>query len=261
MWSEAVSSRPRRAVGLAAAAVVAAGLVSAGAARPAAAQEGGEGFLFRAPVASVIVRGGWTNPAAGGDLFAFTREQLTVDRGDFGSTSFGADLALHVSPRVDLVLGGSFARSRAPSEFREWVDQDQAAIEQTTEFRRIPVTASARFYLTPRGRSVGRYAWVPARFAPYVGAGGGMTWYKFRQAGDFVDYETLDVFPDQLETNGRAATAHAMAGVDMTLTNHFGLTAEARYGVGRGPVGGDFQGFDRIDLSGATATVGLFVRF
>ena len=261
MWSEAVTRRPRRAVGVTVAAVVAAGLVVGGPARAAGAQEGGNGFLFRAPVASVIVRGGWSNPTAGGDLFSFTREQLTVDRGDFGSTSFGADVALHVAPRVDLVLGVAHARSRAPSSFRDWVDQDRQEIEQTTEFRRTPVTASARLYLTPRGRSVSRYAWVPARFAPYVGAGAGMTWYNFRQKGDFVDYETLDVFPDELETNGRATTGHAMAGVDMTLTNHFGLTAEARYGFGRGAVGGDFQGFDRIDLSGATATVGLFVRF
>ena len=261
MWSDALTSRSRRAVGVAAATVVAAGLAVGGAPLPALAQEGGQGFLFRAPVASVIVRGGWTNPAAGGDLFGFAREQLTVDRNDFGSTSLGADLALHVAPRLDLVLGVSHARSRTPSAFREWVDQDRGEIEQTTEFRRIPVTASARFYLTPRGRSVSQYAWVPARFAPYVGAGAGLTWYNFRQKGDFVDYETLDVFPDELETNGRATTGHAMAGVDMTLTNHFGLTAEARYGFGRGAVGGDFQGFDRIDLSGATATVGLFVRF
>jgi hypothetical protein len=69
------------------------------------------------------------------------------------------------------------------------------------------------------------------------------------------------VFPDRFEASGWATTAHAMAGADLTLTPHVGLTGEVRYGYGKGRMSRDFEGFDRIDLSGATATAGLFFRF
>ena len=85
--------------------------------------------------------------------------------------------------------------------------------------------------------------------------------YTFIQKGDFVDFKTLDVFGDRYETKGWATTAHAVAGADLTISPHVGLTTELRYTYAKGRMGQDFEGFDRIDLSGATATAGLFFRF
>jgi opacity protein-like surface antigen len=253
-----VTGRPGRAAGLALVALVAGGAVAV----PAGAQPtGGRGFLFDAPTATVIVRGGYAHSSAGGDLFSFTREQLTLDRGDFASPTYGLDLAVHVTPRLDVVVGALRARTVVGSEYRRWVDQDDRPIKQTTDFQRIPVTASVRAYLVPRGRALGQFAWVPARLAPYVGAGAGAVWHRFKQQGAFVDVATRDVSDDRVETSGWGPTAHAMAGVDVSLSNHFGVTTEARYAYARGRVGGGYEGFDRIDLSGATATVGMFVRF
>lgn len=227
----------------------------------AAAAQAGDGFLFRRPVASLSLHGGFAHASAGSDIFAFTTEHLTVGRGDFSAPSLGADLAIRLSPRVDLAVGGSYAGRASASEFRDWEDEDDLPIEQTTRFDRLPLTASARLYLAPRGRTVGSFAWVPNRYAPYVGAGGGAMWYRFRQTGDFVDFQTLDIFRDELESSGWTPTAQGLAGVDLSLTPRLVLKGEARYTWARAKLDNAFEHFDPIDLSGLSATVGLSVRF
>lgn len=118
-----------------------------------------------------------------------------------------------------------------------------------------------RYYLTPSGRSLGRLAWVPTRVAPYVTAGVGSVWYKFKQSGDFVDYKTLDVFHTTLESTSWAPAGYGAAGVDYSLSARVGVVSEARYDYARARMGDDFAGFDRIDLSGISATIGLSFRF
>lgn len=230
-------------------------------AHSADAQAQGRGFLFRPPVGSFAIRAGFAQARAQSDVFAFVTDELTLGRSDFASASVDADLAIRVLPRLDVVLGGGYSGRNAGSEFRRFVDNDDRPIEQTTNLTRVPVTVSAKLYLLSRGRSIGRFAWVPTSWSPYVGAGGGGMWYQFRQNGDFINKETLDVFPDTFKSSGWAATAHGLAGLDISLGPRFGLTGEGRYMWGRAPMSRDFKGFDKIDLSGYNASVGLYVRF
>jgi hypothetical protein len=232
------------------------------AADPALAQAGGDGFTFRAPRVGVTLRAGLANPTARGDLFDFATDTLTLGRGDFAGVALAADLSLgRPGSRVDWVLGLGYASASAPSEFRNMIGTDDLPIAQTTSFHRVPLTLGARAYLAPRGRAIGRFAWVPARVAPYVGAGVGATWYRFRQEGEFVDYATQDIFFDTFETSGWGPTGYGGAGVDLSLSPLMALTADARYVWARARVGGDFDGFDRIDLSGLSTTLGITFRF
>lgn len=235
-----------------------------GGSAPAHAQSvpsGGDGFLFRPPLGAVSVRGGFDLPSAGSDLFTFVTGELTVDKRDFSSGSFTFDVSRKLSPSVDAVFGLAVSGSTVRSEFRHWQDNSGRPIEQTTQFQRVPLTASIRKYLVAPGRSVGRFAWIPTRYAPYVGAGGGVTWYRFRQSGDFIDFKTLKVFPDFFDSDGWAPTALAYAGTDVSLGSRFGVTVEGRYQWSRGALGIDFSGFDRIDLSGFAVTSGILIRY
>lgn len=232
-----------------------------GLAPAAAAQSGGSGFLFGPPSATLVLRGGLAHASAGSDVFAFSREQLTLGSRDFDGFLLGAEAGYRLAPRVDLSVGAAYAGRVARSEMRDWVDQDDLPIEQTTRFQRVPLTAGVKAYPLARGRSVGRFVWIPARVAPFVGAGAGAMWYRFEQSGDFVDYETLEVFFDEFESSGWTPTAHALAGVDVSLTPRFGVVGEARYGWAESGLGRDFEGFDRIDLSGLSLSLGLLVRF
>jgi hypothetical protein len=248
-----MTPRPAAALLLAATAVTAV-------VRPSHAQGAGDGFLFKAPAATLGVRAGFNRALASSDVFEFVTDQLTLRRRDFSSFTVGGNLAIRVARRFDVVLDIAYAGTQRHSEFRDWVDQNDLPITQTTSFRRVPVTLSVRRYFTPDGRSIGHFAWVPAPRAAYVGIGAGWMWYRFHQIGDFVHFQTLNVLPDEFETSGWTPVVHALAGVDVTLGPFFSLNGEGRFTWAKGPMGRDYVDFDRIDLSGFSVTAGLAVR-
>lgn len=229
---------------------------------PLSAQaRGGDGYLFSAPRATLSIRGGLARPTASSDVFSFVTERLTVNRGDFAGLSFASDLGIRVTPRVDLVVGAGISTRERRSEYRDLVDMDDLPIEQRTTFRRIPMTAGVKVHLRPAGRSVGKLAWVPSRLAPYVAAGGGLMYYVFKQDGDFVDYQTFDVFRTSLRSTDVAAMGYAAVGGTYSLSPRVGVNVEARYDRARSPLDADFRDFDPIDLSGAGLTAGFLFRF
>lgn len=235
-------------------------LLLAGAPGAALAQAPSD-FLLRTPRVSLGLRAGYAMAMASSEVFDFTRDELTLSRSDFDAPAWGGQLAVRLAPRVDLALDVSVASARRGSEFRDWVDTNDLPIEQTTEFRRVPVTLGVKAYLRDRGRAVGRFAWIPTTWAPYVGVAAGAVWYRFDQDGDFVDYETLDIFTDRFTSEGNAPTVHVYGGADWSLSPGLFLTAEARYQWARADMGADFVDFDPMDLSGLVGTVGISVRF
>ena len=197
---------------------------------------------------------------ANSDVFALVTDQLTVDRSDFSSPTFGTSLGFRLSGRNELMFDVTYAGMSHGSEFRDWVDQNDRPIQQTTSLRRIPITVGLRHYLTSPGRAIGEFAWIPARRALYIGAAVGMMEYKFHQAGDFVDFATLNVFRDEFVSQGWTAAAHAAAGLDITLGSFTMANFELRYLWAKAPMGADFDGFDHMDLSGLSVTGGLTFR-
>jgi hypothetical protein len=250
-----MKNRPITAMLLAVVALTAApGVVSA---------QGGPGFLFQQPRISVAVRTGYQLPRAGSDIFDFPRDSLTLSTSDFASPYWGAEVAIRLTDRLDLALGGGWARSRSRSEYRDWVDQDGNPIEQSTRFQTISGTLGAKLYLGDRGRSIGRFAWVPERVTPYVGAGFGAVSYEFKQWGDWVDVgdPELPIVFDRLSTTGSGAAGYLSFGADVALGKLFLFNGEARYTLASGQVGGSYRAFDRIDLAGAQLLAGLAIRF
>lgn len=229
--------------------------------------QGGDGFLFREPRVAFGLRIGYAAPmgprSPGGDtdIFGFTQDLLTIDGSDHDALVFGGEFSIRVSPRFDLAVDVSQARSEVLSEFRDWVDSNDLPIEQTTTFVRRPVNLSARYFLWDRGRRISQFAWVPRDWVPYVGGGVGYTWYEFLQSGDFVDFDTFEIFTDRLRSKGSSLTGQVLAGAQYSLNAQFVLTGEARYRFGSVEMGRDFVGFDDIDLSGFNVTMGVGVRF
>ena len=235
-------------------------LVGAGAgATPAQSRD--PDFLFGAPRFTAGFRAGWNLARAESDLFDFTRELLTVGDGDFDAPTLGADFALVLNQRLDAVFGFEYSRSSTTSEFRDFVGTDDLPIVQATELTQFPVTASAKFYLVPRGQEVSRYAWVASGAAPYVGAGVGLEWYKFEQIGEFVDFTDLAIFEATLVSSGWAPTVHVFGGVDVKLGRKMFLMVEGRYAWADAKLKDDFIGFDSIDLTGLGITAGVYWVF
>ena len=244
--------------------LVVAGLVAA--APPAKAQGTGDGFLFGAPRGTLVVRAGVDQALAGSDIFAQAISDLTLRKRDFAGLSISGEMTASLSLRWDLVFGAGWSGSSHGSEYRNWVDNNDLPIQQTTTFQRVPLTAGARYHLVAPGARIGHIAWVPSRVAPFVGGGVGATWYRFRQYGDFLDLGPVavdappNVFSDELSTSGWSPTAYGEAGVDISLTPRIFLTGEGRYTWARGHVGPDYAGFSPVDLSGFAVTVGVGFR-
>src|SRR5262249_29854539 len=147
------------------------------------------------------------------------------------------DVAVRMTPRVQAVFCAAISQHTAPSEFRGWLDNHDQPIKQTTTFERVPLTASLKLYLRDPGRTIGRFAWIPSRYAPYVGAGGGALWYRFRQTGDFIDFNTTRVFTDTFDSTGWAPTAQAFVGTDITVMPKVAITGELRYQFAKSALG------------------------
>lgn len=219
------------------------------------------GYMFREPMATVSLRFGVGGPNANDDLFNFLTNELTLEKGDFRAFALGGDVAIRLASQFDVVLAVSMDNSSNRSEFRDWEDQDDQPIEQNTDVLRVPITLGAKYYLVPRGRRLSRHTWVPSSLTPYVTAGAGYMAYRVVQDGDFVDFETLDVFSSYFESAGGGATAYAGAGADYWFSSRVGLTADGRYAWASADLNRNFAEFDSIDLQGLQFTAGLAVRF
>jgi hypothetical protein len=236
-------------------------IVLAATAAPLGAQRSGNGYLFGAPDARLSLHAGYARANAQSDLFDFVIDNLTLERSAFSGPSIGVDLSVTLAPRVDLAFGADYSAAVRNSEDRRFAEgADNLPIQQTTSFRRVPLTANAIFYLAPRGRSIGKLAWIPAKIVPWIGAGGGTMWYRFQQEGDFVDYQTLNIFPAKLESSGWAPMVQGLGGVDVTLTPRVAFTLDGRYTWAKGTLSSDFTDFAKIDLSGITGSLGFTVR-
>ena len=224
-----------------------------------------DGFLFDQPRVTLGVRGGHHVATAGSDIYDFFTEQLTLERGDFSGWAFVGELGVRITPSFDLAATVGRISSTARSESR--THYADPPILQTTSLRRIPVTATLKYYPLSRGRSIGSNAWIPARLTPFIGIGGGALQYDLEQSGEFVDYQTCDeenvcdIFASTFTSEGWTETLHLAGGADYWLTTHLGLSTELKYQWGSAPLGSSFVDFEDIDLRGFQGTVGLSLRF
>jgi hypothetical protein len=219
------------------------------------------GFAFGTPRGFFLVKGGLYVPRANSDIYTFNEDQLTLDGNSFISGLFGLDVGVSLNDRVDVVFGFEYSSASPVSEFRDFVDEFNAPITQQTRLRQAPLTASVRFNLVERGRAVGSYAWVPTSAVPYLGAGGGIVWWRYEQFGDFIDFRDLTIFTDHFLTEGWDPELHVFGGVDVNISPRFAINIEARYGWAEGELAPAFVGFEPIDLAGFRATGGASFRF
>lgn len=218
-------------------------------------------FFFGQPRGSIAFRGAWLFASAGSDIFDFVTEQLTIDRRAFDAPALGAELAIRVRPRVDIVVGIDASFTSTSSEYRDFVDNNFLPIAQQTSLRQVDLSASVRVFLRPRGQRISRFAWIPSTFAPYVGAGGGMLKYDLKQSGDFVDFADLSVFTSRFQSEKWTPSAHVFGGAEIRVFRKLYATTEARYVWASADLDTPFVGFDPIDLSGLRCGAGLKLAF
>lgn len=222
-------------------------------------------FLFGQPRGIVGLSTGRLR-ASGGGVFDWFRDYLVsgVDAGGefipIGDRAYDSVLfrfvgGFSLTPRVDLVLDVTPANRAFASEYREFTENGRPIV-QSTRVWQVPINASVRYWVLPRGRSIGRLAWVPSTLAFHVGAGGGARWYRLQQIGDFVDFVDLSIHSDALRSQGWALSRHVSAGVSVRLTRRLFAVADVRR-VWSQTVASRAFDFGDIDLNGVQMTGGI----
>lgn len=229
--------------------------------QPSTAAPASPDFLLGRPRAMIGVRGNWHMASAGSDLFDFVTDQLTLEKSHFNTGSFAVEFAANLTPRADLVAAMDLNRSNIPSEYRRFIDNRGMPIQQATTLSQYNFTASLKFALLPKGRTISRLAWIPRTVVPYVGAGGGIGQYTFEQTGDFVDFQDNRIFADVFASDGWAPIAHVFGGTDVQVFNRMLLSIEARYAWSKANLDQDFIDFEPIDLGGFKIGAGVHFVF
>ena len=216
-------------------------------------------FLFGQPRGMVGISGGWLRAAGGtkeDGLLRALRDEVTIGERGYDSPLFRFAFGAAVSSRVDLVFDVDVSRSRAVSEWRDW-DDNYIGLPpvQTTELTQVPLNAGVRFWVAPRGRRVGRLAWVPNTLAFHVGAGIGARWYRLTQFGEFLNPEIDWIDEGRYVSQGWAASRHVSAGVSIRLSSRVFAVADVRRVWSRRVLADDFVG--SLDLDGLQMTGGI----
>jgi len=218
-------------------------------------------FLFSAPRGTVGVRASFLAAREGGDLFAFVRKELTIDKGDFNSPGATIEFSFVVTPRLSVVGDVDLTRSRVDSESRPFKGSDGLPIAQISRLTQSNFAGGLKFALLPLGQRISRYAWIPRTIVPYVSVGAGAMYHQFSQEGEFVDYVDLSIFRANLETSGWAPSVHVAFGADVRVWGRVYLDFEGKYIVAHDSLQPDFAGFDGIDLAGFRFGTGMHVAF
>jgi outer membrane protein W len=225
------------------------------------AQKSPAGFNIGKTRMWIGAHAGMNFPNAASDLFARVTRDLILEKSDFQSPLFSFDFGVPFQSHFAAVFAVEYSKASPASEFRHYVDENGNSIVQTTRFSQLPITGTFRYYPFKTGESVGSYVWMPARFSPYIAAGGGLLRYNFSQEGSFVDSNTLNIFEHSFESSGIAPAAHLAGGFDINISKRFFANFEARYVFSHKHLSQDFTSFKPIDLWGLRTSGGFGIRF
>lgn len=224
-------------------------------------RESAPDFFLGQPRGWLSFRGGLTLPRAGGALFEFVGEQLTLSPSDFRGRAFDAELGVNLGPLFAVEGTLDINRRTVGSEYRRFVSSTAQPIAQVTKLAQSGFQVGVRVTPSGHGQRISRLAFIPRRITPYGSVGLQMTYYEFRQVGDFVDFQDLSIFQDVFSSKGWAAGPYIRGGVDVQVWRRLFANADVRYSWLRSDLSDDFLGFDGIDLAGARAATGISVKF
>jgi len=209
-----------------------------------------------ASAAGLDVRFGGFFPSADSHLFDDDSALYTVSDGDWKGFAGGMEGNFILTKNVELGLSiDGYGRS-VDTQYRDYERDNGAPIFQTLTLETLPVGVTIRFVPTSRR----------AKIAPFIGGGGDVVFWWYKEHGDFVDFfdPTLPVIHDSFQSHGTAFGFHGEAGLRVSVNDDISIVGQAKYTHAKEDhMGEDFSNIrsPALDLSGWTGTIGMHIRF
>jgi hypothetical protein len=189
-------------------------------------------------------------PSANSNLFGYDESVYTVSKSDFNGVIGGFQFSQRIARNVEIGLSADVYDKHLYSSYQSFTNPDGSNINQTLHLQEVPVGVTIR--LIPTNRR--------ARIAPFIGVGADLIFWKYEEYGNFVDPNTLNISPDSFQSTGVTPGVHVEGGVRIPLSYDVSLVATGKYLWAKADMGDDFVG-NRIDLGGASATIGINFHF
>ena len=207
---------------------------------------------------SLSARYGVLRPSGGSDVFALVDRALAPGSNALRPQLLGAELHVGVTPRWRVLLGAEAGQRTVGSHSRVQPVPSLGDVRQQTtlEITSLQYVGGAWQALRWRGASTG----ASDRLRLLVGAGAGTARYRFRQWGEFVDADRQVAYADDFRSAGRGGFGYVSTALEVPLRRWLAVQADVRRQFGSAPMTADYASFDRLDLGGTRAGVGVSLR-
>ncbi len=205
---------------------------------------------------SLDLRGGVFIPRAESNQYAddsehYKKDGRALEQSDWTSGTGGFQFNQAVGDLVEFGLSVDFYQRTLQTAYRDYVTESGRDIFQTLQLNTVPLGVQVRIGPTRRGQ-----------LSPYLAVGGDLIFYKYEEYGDFVDFDSPSqpIIEDSFISEGVAPGFHVAGGLRIPVGDDFSNVAEGRYQWAKDDMPDDFRG-NEIDLTGASVTIGLNIRF
>jgi hypothetical protein len=190
-------------------------------------------------------------------IFDYSEETLFFSTEDLDDVALTVNIQWQMNPFLAVGLGTLSYQGSVESEDRYYVFEDGSPIIQTTELDTLWYGLLVNWAPLGAMESFGTRAWGPKRLVPYFQFGIGFVDWEFSQFGDFVDYESEEVFFDHYLAEDVAFGARMGGGLRLQVSSRTSLFVHYNVVEAEDRLGGDFRGFGDLDLSSTSYQAGL----
>ncbi len=190
------------------------------------------------------------------ELFAANEFDFGITDDDFTTGGFGFEFDFAVLPRVDISIGFDNGDSETFGSYLDLVYEDGGEIEHSARLAMTELSLGVRLRLLGDA----------ARVRPYLIGGVTGAYYRYTEVGDFVDFDTADIYYDVFEEKSFLPGFFAGAGADVAVVRlptggRIELFGEFRYARTQGQHTDGFDGFGDLKLDRSGGLFGLRVRW
>ncbi len=204
-----------------------------------------------APAQQVNFKFGLVSPLQSSDLWEDNLYNLSYEKADFQALNFSVEYLQQFHKHLGFYLEGSRYNKTVTADYRDYEYSDGSAILQSMHLSMTALEAGIRFNILP----------YRSAFSPFIGAGVGLYFWQYEQYGDFIDFQTDEIYEGFSDQEAIAVGLHVKGGLAIRVSRNFGLLLEGKVHWAEGELGEYFEGFEPFDLSALSLSVGFEFYF